>query len=446
MENIVVFSKEWFKANQRKLLWACNGGFKLLFRRILKLNIDAEDNQQILEIGPSFVVVELAGQQRKLVSRTYPIYARRLYSSFSLVWKTLHFWDQVFADRLAPELSFGFSTLTVYPDPGSPGATTSDGNIRDESPGSFATKQAAVVGSAVYQTLTTLTTELTASAVQDEYSYLGRALMIFDTSTLVVGDVINSATLSLYPTATDEVLGKTDAYVVTVGGTSTQTILIQDYGYFSFSSYAGIYDWDTWEAKGGIEYYDLSINRDFITKGNVTRLGLVLEWDYDASFTGSWVSGGRTKFSCYSADQADVTTDPKLVVIYNVAPTYASTDDVVRALAKIKVFKAGSKVAKTSLNSESVDYGVFVHAVIEVTTVESTLPVGPMDSVLGYIFLKNLASSGYISVGPATGNYVVKLKAGECALFRCTTANIYLLSSIASSNLEFLVTEAYPIF
>lgn len=48
--------------------------------------------------------------------RTHDKFSKRLYYAFYPLWWTLHQWDTLFANNFAPQLNFGFDTLTAYPD------------------------------------------------------------------------------------------------------------------------------------------------------------------------------------------------------------------------------------------------------------------------------------------------------------------------------------------
>lgn len=117
----LAFGHEWFALHQHRLLWCLNSpGIGRLMRRSLRINmadVSMPRNTKIVEIAPNHYTVQLPSGEYRSDFRTHPKYAKRVYYSWKTVWWLMHYWDEVFADRRVPALSFGFATLTAYPDP-----------------------------------------------------------------------------------------------------------------------------------------------------------------------------------------------------------------------------------------------------------------------------------------------------------------------------------------
>ena len=127
---MIVFSKKWFEKYQQRFLWLLNSRLtKRLFRRILRIDkTDIPLSVRITHLSTSnYSYIE--NGQNKICFYTYDKFSRKLYRKFKPFWYLLHFWDWALLDRikLLDSWSFGFSTLTVYPDAGS-GATSVDGD------------------------------------------------------------------------------------------------------------------------------------------------------------------------------------------------------------------------------------------------------------------------------------------------------------------------------
>jgi len=60
----------------------------------------------------------------------------------------------------------------------------------------------------------------------------------------------------------------------------------------------------------------------------------------------------------------------------------------------------------------------------------------------GYVIVKNLDATNYVEIGATTGVYTIKLLAGEIALWRHNSANIYAKANTASCLVEYTIIEA----
>ena len=132
------FDKDFFSRNQWWILWLLNAPLlKLWFRWAMRIpEHDCAHGKKIYNILPHALFRDRKpvfenGEwrlQQTAVFFGYPKYSRRIYYALWPVWWLAHAWDGLIADSFWPELSFGFSTLTVNPQAGSGGSNvTCDG-------------------------------------------------------------------------------------------------------------------------------------------------------------------------------------------------------------------------------------------------------------------------------------------------------------------------------
>lgn len=107
--------------------------------------------------------------------------------------------------------------------------------------------------------------------------------------------------------------------------------------------------------------------------------------------------------------------------------------------ATISFKKTGAQVSRSESITVDVTGDAFSHEVLSILTTVTTIVEGGDLGTAGYVFLKNLDTTNYITVG-LSGQYSIKLKAGEIALFRAA-APIYALANTATCLLEYLIIE-----
>jgi len=107
--------------------------------------------------------------------------------------------------------------------------------------------------------------------------------------------------------------------------------------------------------------------------------------------------------------------------------------------ARIIFNKGGASVRMSEGISVDVTGDSFTHEVQEIGTSEEILYQGTDLGTLGYLMLKNLDSTNYVLAG-ITGEYSVKMKAGEVALFRAA-ADIYAKADTAACNVAKILIE-----
>lgn len=107
--------------------------------------------------------------------------------------------------------------------------------------------------------------------------------------------------------------------------------------------------------------------------------------------------------------------------------------------ATLSFSKGGARVNRSESVSATVTGDAFSHETLTIPTSVTLLVEGGDLGAAGYVFLKNLDATNYITVG-LSGQYSIKLKAGEIALFRAA-APIYALANTASCILEYIIVE-----
>ena len=120
-----VFSEEWFERHQDTLLSVLNDRpFRRWSRWLLRISRhDCPIGTDITQLGPnrfSYGDRRVVEGGRVSLLRTTDFrcndkFSRRLYHGLHPLWRTMHAWDAMLANRLAPALNLGFDTLTAYP-------------------------------------------------------------------------------------------------------------------------------------------------------------------------------------------------------------------------------------------------------------------------------------------------------------------------------------------
>ena len=85
----------------------------------------------------------------------------------------------------------------------------------------------------------------------------------------------------------------------------------------------------------------------------------------------------------------------------------------------------------------------FVAGVQSIGTAEEALDLGDMGALtLGWMYCKNLDGTNFVEIRPATATAdLIKLKAGEFALFRLTSNTPYAIADTAACELDYLIVE-----
>jgi len=309
------FDKKFFIKHQDTLLFLLNAPVvSYVFRYIFRIH----EKRDIAGILPN-AYFTVDGEQITADFRTHDKYSKRLYYAFRPLWWALHAWDWTVADRFVPALSFGFATLTSYPD-ADPETTTVDGTVKMEyvySSGVGWSTLRADAGSGADDD--TATRDIVSILTDDVgWQRLRRGIFLFDTSTLTSSATISAAVLSLYGYAKTDGLSITpDIDIYTSNPASNTALVGGDFDSLGSTSqtgtpitYAG---WNT--AAYNAFTFNTYAN---ISKTGVSKFGARNAY-YDATgndLTAYWANTASSTISCYMADQSGTSNDPRFVVTY----------------------------------------------------------------------------------------------------------------------------------
>lgn len=317
----LAFDAHWFARHQRTLLWLLNAPLLCVwFRWVLCVSYRgriSEIQPHAISYGDRLVFDKQWRPlwQRTTEFRTHPKYAKRIYFAFRPLWWVLHYWDELVADQWMPQFSFGFDTLTAYPSAGS--VSPVDGNVsRGGVNETFSTIRAGS-GNSFTNTPTTVEAWLRGSSTTNQFDYLFRGIMCFDTSSLGASAVISAAVFSGYGSSKTSGLGSDNIHVCGATPAAFDTLANSDFGQVGSTSFANI----AFASFNTGAYNDFTLNssgQTHINKTGITALGWRLGWDLNNSFGGTWGSFTSTYMYVRSADQTGTSEDPYLTVTYTV--------------------------------------------------------------------------------------------------------------------------------
>jgi len=329
------FGSLFFLLHQGKLLWLLNAPVVgRWFRWCMRIRRwDIGPHERICAFAPDHFTVRLGvdrlGRTKYRTDfRTHAKFSKRLYYAFRPLWWTLHAWDWAFADRWIPELSFGFSTLTKYPD-ADPETNTVDGSAGQTyvigSGVSWATIRAGAGNSADDSSASgDGGIWITADSVSGNWRALYRGIYLFDTSSLTAAATISATVLSLYGSNKQDDLSITPNVDIYVSGPATNTAVVAgDFDSVLTTSQTG--SPITYAGLSVVGYNDFTFNGTGI--GNVSKTGIskfgTANANYDvANSAPTWATTNSSGFNTYMADQTGTANDPKLVVTYTRPESY----------------------------------------------------------------------------------------------------------------------------
>ncbi len=311
----MVFDKDWFKKHQKKVLWLANNWLtKYWFRWVLRINHDVSPSE-----GINFILPNAFSYENKVDFRTHDKFSKRLYFAFLPLWKLMHAWDSLIDNKI-PAWSFGFDTLTAYPEAGSGGSnTTCDGYAYHFN--SSGLDWSVLVAAAGYNANTTtnpaIAIYISADANTDKFDELNRFFATFDTS-IISSSNIDSATLSFYGNDKIDGLSITpNCNVTAVTLANNNDIVAGDYDGVSNTLFSSNISYASFNASA---YNDFTLNSSGISNINKTGVSAFAfrNQNYDvADSSPTWSSGTYSWFKIQTADQTGTSQDPKLVVEYS---------------------------------------------------------------------------------------------------------------------------------
>lgn len=320
----VVFDKYWFQKHQSKILWLANSWIGKYIFQFKKMGHYLENH--IVKITPNSVAefLSVKGDEIELKEHffNYNEYAKKLYFYLLPVWYLMHAWDWIIADhkwfdkwQLAPQLSFGFDTLTQYP--GSIGANDPvDGVVSRTTVDETWTTIVAGAGKGTGVGIGYINIRTIATATSNQFERIERGIICFDTSALTAGATISAVVLSIRGTGKTNGLGSPDLHVCSATPANTNNLVNADYGQLGTTSFGNVAYAD-YSITG---YNDITLNASGISnisKTGISKFGTRLSWDINNNFTGTWASGANSRLS-YNA-VAFGSNFPTLVVTYTVA-------------------------------------------------------------------------------------------------------------------------------
>jgi len=321
---IQVFSKEWFEKYQSRLLWLLNTPvIKYWFRWCLRIR-KYDCNSTINQITPnsfSFNGKYIDDETIEITTdfRTHDKYSKRLYFAFKPFWYLIHFFDWAMLDRfeVLTKLSFGFATLTVYPDSGT-GATTVDGRVRRISVNETLSVIRSGVGTNALPSETDSYMNMYASTTTNQFTQLDKYICLFDTSTLTSVAIISAGVLSLNGFGkTNGLSGSPELDIVSSNPASNNTLVTGDYSTLGTTVFGSV-TYASWSSSAYNDFTLDATGRNNISKTAISKFGARFNWDTDNNFTGTWANSAGLELHFRNADTAGTTSDPKLVVTYTV--------------------------------------------------------------------------------------------------------------------------------
>lgn len=371
--SFLAFNELWFAKNQRLLLWLLNAPvIKVWFRWVLRIHqFDCSLDTKITEIGPNRftwgdrLYFDRTLQEWRLERtsdfRTHPKFGKRLYYAFRPVWWVIHFWDWAVADRFIPALSYGFATLTAYPDP-YPESTTTDGYVEQNyglgGGQAWSTIRSAAGNSSGYDDGFVNTAHITiVGDGASKWRQLRRSIYLFATSSIGSSATVSDAVLSIYGTSKvdeDSISPTVDIYTATPAANTS--LANGDYAQTGATSQTGSpITYSGWNTAGYNDFTFNSTGRGNVSKTGISKFSLKnANYDADNSAPGSSTSGLAARFNAYYADRAGTSEDPKLVVTYSNSTAYSQTLSETTTLTD-SLIKQGKKVlSETVSHADSV--------------------------------------------------------------------------------------------
>lgn len=321
----IVFDKFWFQKHQSKILWLANSWLGKYIFQFRKMGHYLEN--PIVKITPCSVAERLEDGQIREHFFVRNEYARKLYFYLYPIWLTMHIWDWFMADhfRLAPQLSFGFSTLTVSP--GSIGAENPvDGTVRFTTDNlTWAEVRDATDGTSKVTNggASSYVMRIKSGTNSNTYQSIYRAITCFDTSALTAGATISATTFSFYANAggSDEASWTPDINVYTANPAATNALAVADYDQIGAVAQCDTpVTYSGWNTSAG--YKDFTFNATGI--GNVSKTGIskfgLRNANYDvANSAPTWSTVKESRYlGTFSPAGENM---PKLVITYTVPAT-----------------------------------------------------------------------------------------------------------------------------
>ncbi len=324
-----VFSKEWFEKHQSKLVRLARSPLGSLVFRFKKMGVRVEQ-RNIVKITPNSVheVIEVKDGEIKLHAQFFSRdeYAINLRYALLPLWWAMHAWDFFAADNfsLAPQMSFGFSSLTQNPDAShidiGMWAYHAGGGVSFASVRGAANCDAGGAGVQSSPGVDSTHCQVRAAWFSNNGFVMGRTILQFDTSSLTSAASISSANIALYGTAQTNGDSDSNSFVTIVTATpaSLTTTSTSDWANVA---YGGTEQIDTgtrinttnWSTTG---YNTLALNatgQGNISKTGTSKYGIISGFDQLNVANAST----QTEHSANWFSSANASNKPQINVTYS---------------------------------------------------------------------------------------------------------------------------------
>ncbi len=358
----LAFDEKWFEKNQSILLWFLNSPIiKYLTRYIFRIQNDLKADETICEISPNNYKVYLGMflENKKLVHRyradfrTHDKFSKRVYYAFKPIWWAMHYWDEFFADRFAPQFSFGFDTLTAYPDAHTETYTV-DGEVgRDHNGDTWAQIRDGAGTYALPSNATMYAPRVTCYGITNQFSFISKGIVLFKLSGL---GTVSGAVLSLCGTAHATTGYKVDCNIYASTPASNTDLVAADYQQVGSTAFSTAITYDNFSIVGYNAYTFNSTGLATIANG-IVKYGF-RDPTYDvANSAPTWGSANDSYLGVAAADNTGTTSDPKLVVTYTTVVTnyvtMSATENSSISLSKLNSFYRVLSVSEAATSTMS---------------------------------------------------------------------------------------------
>jgi hypothetical protein len=319
----MVFDDEWFQQNQKLLLLFANTKYG---KDILCIsgNSSHVQDEQILNISPNSITWRVNGTELATEVRTHNKFSKRLYFEFKEFWAFIHWWDMNIANRfLAGNLNLGFDTYGPANNTAGTGGPDGDAMIsRSGVNQTFSNIRSGAGTAANNATDDNRGATLISTSTSNQYSDLFRPTFSFSlTSAGIATATAISATVPSLRTASKSSALGTPAYnIVEFTGSNNFNFASTDFANFGTTSFNSTTHASILEG-GYVDFtFNSAGNTYTLSKVNsVMKFMEVLDWDFNNSFTGSWVSATTSGHNVRYADFTGTTNDPKVTITYTPA-------------------------------------------------------------------------------------------------------------------------------
>lgn len=268
--------------------------------------------------------IQAEGKNAQLKVFPHAIYAPKLYGAlaaldlvqmriqdFSEAQRALAW--QLGLIRPMPAVFKGINFATFRPD-ANPETTSCDGYAGRNNGGSETLAAIrAGAGNDSSDTNTNLSLYTQASTVSNEFAFLYRNLVLFDTSSLGAGFSIASATITVTGNGKTNSIGSPDFHIAASTPASNTAIVNADYNQCQTTTFGNL-TYANFPATGATAVITLNASGvSNISKTGVSKFSGQTSWDINNSFTGAWSSGAASNLPSKSADSG--ATDSWLLTV-----------------------------------------------------------------------------------------------------------------------------------